>query len=236
VRGLDRGLLAEQLPWAQNIVVAALPGEDEPLGVVAAEWGRGPDARIPELTVASVHQAVTHAALTLRNTRLLDEVRRLATRDELTGLANRRLFEETLTLEVGRHRRTGAPLSVVALDVDHFKHINDELGHPAGDHVLRQIAGALRGGTKAFDVPARTGGDEFLVLLPGCPVADVTRVAERLRAVARRAVGPDLTVTLSAGTATIPDDAVDATQLLAAADSALYRAKRTGRDRVGSRA
>ena len=236
VRGLDRGLLAEQLPWAQNVVVVAVPGEDEPLGVVAAEWGRGPNARIPELTVASVYQAVAHATLTLRNTRLLDEVRRLATRDELTGLANRRLFEETLTLEVGRHRRTGAPLSVVALDVDHFKHINDELGHPAGDQVLRQIAGTLRDGTKAFDVPARTGGDEFLVLLPGCSVADVAQVAERLRAVARRAVGPDLTVTLSAGTATIPDDAVDATQLLAAADSALYRAKRTGRDRVGARA
>ena len=112
VRSLGGGLLAEQLPRAQNVVVAALTGEDEPLGVVAAEWGHGPRARIPELTVASVQQSVAHAALTLRNARLLTEVQRLATRDELTGLANRRLFEETLILEVGRHRRTGAPLSV----------------------------------------------------------------------------------------------------------------------------
>jgi diguanylate cyclase (GGDEF)-like protein len=236
VRGLERGLLAEQLPWAQNVVVASLPGEDGPLGLVVAEWGRGAQAQIPELTVATVHQSVMHAALTLRNARLLDEVRRLATRDELTGLANRRLFEETLTLEVGRHRRTGAPLSVVALDVDFFKQINDQHGHPAGDAVLRLIASALRGGTKAYDVPARTGGDEFLVLLPGCAAGDVVGVAERLRGVARGAVGPDVSVTLSAGTATIPDDAVDGETLLTAADAALYRAKRTGRDRVGSTA
>ena len=233
VRGLESGLLADQLPWAQNALVASLPGEEGPLGLVVAEWGRGAEARIPELTVATVRQAVTHAALTLRNARLLDEVRRLATRDELTGLANRRLFEETLTLEVGRHRRTGAPLSVVALDVDYFKQVNDQHGHPAGDAVLRLIASALRGGTKAYDVPARTGGDEFLVLLPGCAAGDVVGVAERLRGVARRAVGPDVTVTLSAGTATIPDDAIDGETLLTAADAALYRAKRTGRDRVG---
>jgi diguanylate cyclase (GGDEF)-like protein len=161
-------------------------------------------------------------------------VRRLATRDELTGLANRRLFEETLALEVGRHRRTGAPLSVVALDVDYFKRINDEHGHPAGDTVLRLVASALRTGTKAFDVPARTGGDEFLVLLPGCPAADVVDLAERLRSVARLAVGPGITATLSAGAATIPDDAIDGETRLAAADAALYQAKRSGRDRVGT--
>ncbi|HEV2309067.1 MAG TPA: GGDEF domain-containing protein, partial [Acidimicrobiia bacterium] len=191
-RGLTRGLLAEQLPWAQNVVVAALPGEDGPLGLVATEWARGPQARIPELTVATVHQAVASAALTLRNARLLDEVRRLATRDELTGLANRRLFEETLSLEVGRHRRTGVPLSVVALDVDYFKRVNDEHGHPAGDTVLRLVASALRTATKAYDVPCRSGGDEFLVLLPGCGADDVVDAAERLRGVARLAVGPDV--------------------------------------------
>ena len=88
---------SSRVRWAGRTWADA-PRAPDPLGLVAAEWGRGPQARIPELTVATVHQAVTNAALTLRNARLLDEVRRLATRDELTGLANRRLFEETLAL------------------------------------------------------------------------------------------------------------------------------------------
>jgi diguanylate cyclase (GGDEF)-like protein len=233
VRALDGGLLATQLPDAHNVVVAPLAGEDEPLGVVAAEWGRGLRSRIPGLTVDSLVQSVAHAALALRNVRLLDEVERLATRDELTGLPNRRLFEETLVLEVGRHRRTGAPLSLVALDVDHFKRINDTLGHPTGDAVLRAVGGALRAGTKAYDLPARCGGDEFLVLLPGCGSADALGVADRLRRVASAAVQPGLTVTVSAGTATVPNDADDGAGLVRVADAALYNAKRAGRDRVG---
>ncbi len=185
--------------------------------------------------MSSLKQSVSQAALTLRNARLLHEVEHLATRDELTGLANRRLFEETLTLELGRHQRTGAPLTVIAFDVDHFKDVNDELGHPAGDAVLRAIGAALQGGTKAYDLPSRYGGDEFLVLLPGCAAADAPRVAERLRRVAGEATGPT-PVTVSAGTATIPDDAADGVSLIAAADAALYEAKRAGRDRVGTTA
>ena len=233
VRALDGGLLAAQLPNARNVVVAPLRGDDEPLGVVAAEWGHGPRSRIPGLTVDSLVQSVAHTALALRNVRLLDEVERLATRDELTGLPNRRLFEETLTLEVGRHHRNGTPVSLVALDVDHFKRINDALGHPTGDAVLRAVGEALRAGTKPYDLPARYGGDEFLVLLPGCASADAPRVADRLRRAASAAVDPALAVTVSAGAATLPDDADDGPTLVRVADDALYSAKRAGRDRVG---
>jgi two-component system cell cycle response regulator len=232
VRSVDDGLLAAQLPGAHNVVVASLTGDEEPLGLVAAEWGHGAQARIPGLTVSSLLQSVAHAALALRNARLLDEVERLATRDEVTGLANRRLFEETFPLEVGRHDRTGAPLSLVLLDVDHFKAINDEFGHPAGDAVLRDVGQALAANTKAFDLAARYGGDEFVVLLPGCAAADAPRVAERMRAAASRAVQAPTAVALSAGAATMPNDAGDGAQLLAAADEALYEAKRGGRDRV----
>jgi diguanylate cyclase (GGDEF)-like protein len=232
VRSVDDGLLAAQLPGAHNVVVAPLTGDEEPLGLVAAEWGHGARARIPRLTVSSLLQSVAHAALALRNARLLDEVERLATRDEVTGLANRRLFEETFALEVGRHDRTGAPLSLVLLDVDHFKAINDEFGHPAGDAVLRDVGEALAVNTKSFDLAGRYGGDEFVVLLPGCVAADAPRVAERLRAAASRAVHAPTAVALSAGAATMPDDAGDGARLLAAADEALYAAKRGGRDRV----
>jgi two-component system cell cycle response regulator len=232
VRSLGDGLLAAQLPAAHNVVVAPLTGDEAPLGLVAAEWGRGAGARIPGRTVSSVLQSVAHAALALRNAHLLDAVERLATRDELTGLANRRQFEETLALEVGRQHRTGAPLSLILLDIDHFKAINDRLGHPAGDAVLREVSAAIAANTKAFDLAVRYGGDEFVVLLPGCAAVDAPRVAARLRAGASRAVRGATPVALSAGAATMPDDAADGAGLLAAADDALYAAKRGGRDRV----
>jgi two-component system, cell cycle response regulator len=232
VRSLDDGLLAAQLPGAHNIVVAPLTGDDDPVGLVAAEWGHGPRARIPALTVSSLLQSVAHSALALRNAHLLDEVERLATRDEVTGLANRRLFQAQFPMEVGRHDRTGAPLSLVLLDVDHFKAINDEFGHPSGDAVLHDVGQALAANTKAFDLAARYGGDEFVVLLPGCDAVDAPRVAERLRAAASRAVQGPIAVALSAGAATMPDDASDGPALLGAADEALYAAKRAGRDRV----
>jgi diguanylate cyclase (GGDEF)-like protein len=139
----------------------------------------------------------------LRNSGLLSEIEHLATRDGLTGLANRRLFEESLQREVARSHRRKAPLALVVLDVDHFKHVNDTVGHQAGDAVLREVARAMVGNTKASDLPARYGGDEFVVLLPDCTGDDALAVAERLRA----AVARDVTavpVTVSAGVERCP--------------------------------
>ncbi len=117
------------------------------------------------------------------------------------------------------------------LDVDHFKQVNDSYGHQTGDAVLREVADALVSNTKNYDVAARYGGDEFVVLLPGCSRDDAVRVAERVRRGIARSVG-EAPVTVSAGVATVPDNAGDAERLMAAADAALYEAKRTGRDRV----
>jgi diguanylate cyclase (GGDEF)-like protein len=233
VRHVDDELLDVVMPGARNVVVSPITADGENLGVAVGEWSGGADARIPTATVRALAQAAMHTALALHNARLLSENERLATRDSLTGLANRRLFDESLHREVARAQRLGAPLSLLVLDVDHFKQVNDTYGHQTGDAVLREVADALVSNTKNYDVTARYGGDEFVVLLPGCTRDDAVRVAERVRAGIAHAVD-EAPVTISAGLASLPDNASDAERLMAAADAALYEAKRTGRDRVSS--
>ena len=120
VRIVDDDLLDLVLPSARNVVVAPMTVDGEHLGVAVAEWGGGADARIPTSTVRGLAQAAMHTALSLRNARLLGENERLATRDSLTGLANRRLFDESLQREVARAQRLGTALSLLVLDVDHL--------------------------------------------------------------------------------------------------------------------
>jgi diguanylate cyclase (GGDEF)-like protein len=198
--------------------------------VLAVVRGGGRRARVPASLVDLLGQFAAHAALAHRNATLVDHVRRMAAVDGLTGLANRRAFDEALTTEVRRARRTGQALSLILLDADHFKRVNDNHGHHAGDDVLRAIGRALAGG-RATDVPARYGGEEFAVLLPSCAGTEAVRVAERLRAAINAETGP-LAVTASAGVASLSDDIADERALLAAADAALYRAKAAGRDRT----
>ena len=233
VRLVDDDLLDLVLPGARNVVVAPVAVDGQDLGVAVAEWGGGSEARIPTSTVQALAQAATHTALALRNAQLMAEIERLATRDSLTGLANRRLFDESLHRELARSQRLGSPLSLLVLDVDHFKQVNDTYGHQTGDAILRQVANAIVANTKNFDVTARYGGDEFVVLLPGCGRDDAMGVAERVRSGIAQQVG-EAPVTISAGVATTPDNANDAERLMAAADAALYEAKRTGRDRVAA--
>jgi diguanylate cyclase (GGDEF)-like protein len=156
-------------------------------------------------------------------------------RDALTGLANRRAFEEELAREVARSGRSGGPLSVVALDVDRFKAVNDGHGHAAGDAVLREVAARACAAVRAGDLAARIGGEEFALLLPGAALPGALELAERLRAAIAAAPveagGARLAVTVSLGCATLgPGEPADA--LLARADARLYEAKRSGRDRV----
>jgi diguanylate cyclase (GGDEF)-like protein len=154
--------------------------------------------------------------------------------DELTGLFNRRHLDAALEAEVARARRDGAPLGVMMLDLDHFKAFNDRFGHPEGDARLRAVADLLRGLVRPTDTVARYGGEEFMVLLPGSPQDESVRIAERIR----RRLGElrtgaaDALTTGSFGVATWPEDGKTATELIAAADVALYEAKRAGRDRI----
>lgn len=157
----------------------------------------------------------------------------LARRDALTGLANRRSFEEAAQREVARARRAGTALSVVALDIDRFKLVNDTHGHAAGDLVLAEVAArALR----AEDLLARIGGEELAALLPGATLAAAAEVAERIRhSVFDTAIplpSAALEVSVSLGCATLSAEEKEAVPLLARADGRLYDAKRTGRNRV----
>ncbi|MGD2067673.1 MAG: diguanylate cyclase [Gemmatimonadota bacterium] len=165
------------------------------------------------------------------------ELERLANTDVLTGLANRRQFMMSLRREVGRSHRYGRAVSLILLDLDRFKAVNDTYGHPAGDSVLRAVGLVLRDISREMDVPARLGGEEFAVLLPETDAEGARAVAERLRGklAALEHTGPDgsrFRVTASLGVAELAAAGGTAPRLHHAADRALYEAKAGGRDRV----
>jgi diguanylate cyclase (GGDEF)-like protein len=156
---------------------------------------------------------------------LLGRLAELAATDELTGLANRRVWDERLQYELARSARDQEPLSMVLLDMDRFKRYNDRFGHPQGDRLLRDAALAWAPQLRSTDLLARVGGEEFAVVLPACPLEDAVSVAERLRTATPHGE------TCSLGVAQW-DFNVSASQLYAIADEALYRAKEGGRNRI----
>ena len=161
-----------------------------------------------------------------RTKALRDELRGLALTDSLTGLRNRRSMQEQLNALTALHRRHATPLSALLLDVDHFKHVNDDHGHEQGDRVLRDIADRIAARVRAEDVAGRWGGEEFLVLTPGTEAAAALRLAEDLRA----SIG-EAGATVSIGVAGLRDGMTPA-DLVREADDAMYAAKAAGRDRV----
>lgn len=168
--------------------------------------------------------------------RRIDELRRLSTTDPLTGLANQRAFQARLRDEWQRARRYTSPLSLLLIDVDGLKQINDKRGHAAGDQVLRAAAHAINATMRVTDFGARWGGDKFAIVAPNTVRRSAHRLAQRLLGqVVRQATARDVAVTISVGVATLePESHPSATVewLLNAADAALYRAKSNGRNRV----
>lgn len=166
-----------------------------------------------------------------------EELRIQASQDALTKLANRRSVLEQLEKDSARCRRSGLPMGVLMLDLDHFKSINDTYGHASGDAVLRASAERMKRSVRAYDTVGRFGGEEFLVLLPGAGNADVVRIAERIRlamnSLPLNVDGNIIAFSCSIGAAIrAPDEATSDTELMHDADMALYRSKEKGRDQV----
>ncbi len=223
--------LAASLPGARNVLTVPLYSDGAPLGLLVVETDDSRGARIELRTVEMLERFVSQAALALANARLLVQVRALAAADGLTGVANRRTFDARLPAELARAIRNRRPLSLVLLDVDHFKRLNDTFGHQTGDETLQRVAGALQASARTVDLVARYGGEEFVLVLPDTDRAGAYEVAERLRATLE-AMTAEPTVTASFGVASFPATALDPAALISAADEALYAAKQFGRNRV----
>jgi diguanylate cyclase (GGDEF)-like protein/PAS domain S-box-containing protein len=165
-----------------------------------------------------------------------DSVLRASACDYLTGIANRRTFFEAAELELERWRRFPRPLSLIAIDADFFKNVNDTWGHPAGDDVLRNLALTLAANVREIDVVARMGGEEFAALLPSTDLAGAIRLAERFRSAVEsqrvRTGEAEISYTVSIGVASMETTVSGVDQLLKLADRALYAAKKAGRNRV----
>ncbi len=208
----------------------------ELVGAVHLYW-KQPRA-LPLARRSSIARITEHAALAIGNRRLLAALHGQANTDARTGLANSRSFD--LAFEAALHSsRNDETLSVLMIDIDHFKDFNDRHGHPAGDEALRAFANTLRSCMREGDVAARYGGEEFAVYLPGIDHASALTIAERIRERTESTIvslAPGLTdrVTISIGVATSPDHGQDRVTLLRLADQALYVAKARGRNRVES--
>jgi diguanylate cyclase (GGDEF)-like protein len=219
---------------ARSLLVLPLLAADEPVGtltlVARAEKGFGKDVREMLSVIAN------QVAIALENGFLYRKMETMATTDGLTGLTNHRTFQQRFADMLERAARHNHRVAVLLCDVDHFKKVNDNYGHPIGDEVLRRVARVLQEVPRKIDIPARYGGEEFAVLLDNVDVAQAKQVAERIRVEISKIVvesekGP-LSVTESIGVAAFPDDGRDRATLIERADLALYHAKHTGRNRV----
>jgi diguanylate cyclase (GGDEF)-like protein len=178
-----------------------------------------------------------YMALAISNIRLRKRLREMTLRDPLTGLHNRRFLEDAILREIGKASRSGSHLGVIMIDLDHFKHLNDDRGHDAGDVALKAIANTIKASLRSSDIVCRFGGEEFVVLIPEGEYMDCLNRAEELRLAIRslsilhkgHELGP---ITSSFGVAAVPEHGDDTDSILKAADKALYAAKASGRDTV----
>lgn len=224
-------------PAAPTAIAVPLIRGDRTMGVLAL-YGRSIPEPFVQEDVATLGSFAAQASVAVENVLLHKEAQRLSITDGLTGVWNRRYLQLTLTKEIERAQRFGRPLSVLMMDIDHFKLVNDAHGHQVGDEVLveltRRTMSTIRG---QIDSLARYGGEEFIVVLPETPSDGAKVVADKILAVIRHRPfvedeGAGVPLTVSIGVAAFPEDGSTADELVRAADLAMYRAKEAGRDRV----
>jgi len=238
VKGEDKGV------FTPIVMATALRGNDSRIAGVesgADDFIGKPYNRV-ELTtriksllrIRKLHRKLEEKVSELEAAR--EKLSKLAVTDGLTGLYNYRAFRHQLRLEVSRARRFHLPLSLLMIDIDHFKRYNDRFGHPVGDKLLRQFSRLIQGNLRDVDCSARYGGEEFVVILPGTDKQSAGKVAEKLRMLIEQAPFqgasqlPGKSVTISIGVAAFPDDGREEEQLIRLADTALYNAKNGGRN------
>jgi diguanylate cyclase (GGDEF)-like protein len=211
--------------------------DDVALGILNVE-SSSPN-RLKQTDVNLLTTIAGPIAVAMDNARLHNELKRMATTDAVTGLANRHVFEQALHAEIERAERNNTPMALIIFDIDYFKQYNDVWGHPAGDARLKAVADIIKLNLRKYDIAARYGGDEFAIILSDCNQQNAMVFAERLRqgtmAGAPRPPqnGNGLSgYTLSMGIATFPADAVLPAELLIEADNAALRAKQQGRNRI----
>ena len=215
-----------------------IPVRVENVGEMALLTTATSSAYVDLLTSEILAALQNHVQSALTNAHKYDAIRRQVVTDHLTGLYNRRYFMNRAGEEIERSLRHQEPLSVLMLDIDHFKRFNDTYGHATGDRVLQTVARAMKDVLRGSDICSRHGGEEFAVLLPSTPGDNAYYVAERVRRTlsGTRYTGlglpPEVNITLSVGVATCPRDATVLDELMELADKALYEAKERGRDMV----
>ncbi len=237
--GASGGFVCQHVHWPNpdlpdaRYLCVPLAAQGEVIGVMTFDASGPIDAHSRRLAITAAEQL----AMALANLRLQETLRTQSIRDPLTGLFNRRYLEVSLERELARAARRNHPLTVLMLDLDHFKRFNDTHGHDAGDTLLMEFAEVLKRNTRSEDIACRYGGEEFTILLPEVDDANGRKRAEQIRAATAELVAlhrgqPLEHVSVSIGMALFPDNARIGADLLRSADSALYRAKRTGRNRV----
>lgn len=217
---------------AKSVIAVPMVANEHVMGLIYIQLKSATRA-LPDTDARFYKIMAGTAANALRNAQLFEETERRARTDFLTGLPNHRTFQATLISELSRAQRHNHPLTLLMIDLDYMKAVNDKYGHPCGDMVLRRVAETIRAACRDADFAARYGGEEFMVILPETPLEGGVQAAERIReqiaAVEFLEIGR---VTASVGVANYPANAGEREDLIRIADQALYVAKHRGRDRV----